>query len=278
MGKSNMLSNQDVRSIYMLLGECIAYGKSPELWMKRIADELNHYLGAPITVIYDGNWEVVRGAARPGPNDHLLAFGVEDSKSISLMQDFFERGDAVKDPCAEPFAAHNGLVATMSRNQICRDYDWYNSEVYNEYYFNSYVNSTIFSRIPTLPGNGMLLNPWRYSDDPEFTDREVNYLNLLHKEIFHLVQQGKLKMLTSAPVGMTIRMRQVMDLLAEGLSEKQAALRLGISPHTCHDYVKQLHKYYDVNSRSELIIAILRKKLGEQSIAINNSSSSNKSA
>ena len=49
------------------------------------------------------------------------------------------------------------------------------------------------------------------------------------------------------------RVRQVLVCLMEGDSEKQVALRLGISPYTVHDYVKQLHHRFEVSSRGELL-------------------------
>lgn len=50
------------------------------------------------------------------------------------------------------------------------------------------------------------------------------------------------------------RLRQTLSLLAGGLSEKQIALRLGISAHTVHDYVKALHRHFGVSCRSELLL------------------------
>jgi DNA-binding NarL/FixJ family response regulator len=49
------------------------------------------------------------------------------------------------------------------------------------------------------------------------------------------------------------RLRQTLQHLLEGDSEKQIARKLGLSPHTVHIYVKSLYKHYDVCSRSELL-------------------------
>src|SRR4051794_7860614 len=49
------------------------------------------------------------------------------------------------------------------------------------------------------------------------------------------------------------RKRQTLDGLLRGLSEKQVALELGLSKHTVHVYVKQLHAQFGVNSRGELL-------------------------
>ena len=50
------------------------------------------------------------------------------------------------------------------------------------------------------------------------------------------------------------RLRQTLDaLVTTGDSEKQIADRLGISPHTTHQYVKALFRRFGVSSRAELM-------------------------
>jgi len=57
----------------------------------------------------------------------------------------------------------------------------------------------------------------------------------------------------SEPSHLSPRQQQVLEGLKEGLSEKQLAVRLGISRHTVHVYVKALYRRYHVSSRSELL-------------------------
>jgi DNA-binding NarL/FixJ family response regulator len=49
------------------------------------------------------------------------------------------------------------------------------------------------------------------------------------------------------------RLKKVMKLLLEGDSEKQVALKLKLSPHTIHEYVKDLYSELGVSSRGELL-------------------------
>ena len=49
------------------------------------------------------------------------------------------------------------------------------------------------------------------------------------------------------------RMRQTLEHLLAGDSEKQIAVRLGLSRHTVHVYVKGLYKRLGVSSRGELM-------------------------
>lgn len=54
------------------------------------------------------------------------------------------------------------------------------------------------------------------------------------------------------------RRSQVLEALCEGLSEKQVARRLNLSPHTVHGYVKSIYRELGVNSRAELLVAVLK--------------------
>ncbi|HEX8913240.1 MAG TPA: helix-turn-helix transcriptional regulator [Humisphaera sp.] len=54
------------------------------------------------------------------------------------------------------------------------------------------------------------------------------------------------------------RVRQTLDGLLRGDSEKQIAHRLGLSKHTVHVYVKALYRRLNVSSRGELFAQFLR--------------------
>jgi DNA-binding NarL/FixJ family response regulator len=51
---------------------------------------------------------------------------------------------------------------------------------------------------------------------------------------------------------LTPRMRETMNHLLKGDSEKQIATRLRLSRHTVHCYIKQIYRRYNVNSKGEL--------------------------
>jgi DNA-binding CsgD family transcriptional regulator len=58
---------------------------------------------------------------------------------------------------------------------------------------------------------------------------------------------------------MSRRLRQTLDLLLAGEGEKQVALKLGISQHTVHDYVKGVYRLFGVNTRAELLALWVKK-------------------
>jgi DNA-binding NarL/FixJ family response regulator len=56
------------------------------------------------------------------------------------------------------------------------------------------------------------------------------------------------------------RMRQTLDRLLAGDSEKEIAARLELSPHTVHVYVKSLYRRLGVSSRGELFAVITGRR------------------
>lgn len=55
------------------------------------------------------------------------------------------------------------------------------------------------------------------------------------------------------------RHRQMLDAVMTGASEKQIADKLGISPHTAHQYIKELFRHFGVTSRPELMARMFRR-------------------
>lgn len=49
------------------------------------------------------------------------------------------------------------------------------------------------------------------------------------------------------------RVRETLEHMLTGDSEKQVALRMGVSRHTVHVYVKALYRHFQVSSRGELL-------------------------
>lgn len=59
--------------------------------------------------------------------------------------------------------------------------------------------------------------------------------------------------------GLTPRERDVLEMLADGLSVQQISRRLGISVHTCRGYVKTLLAKLDAHSQLEAVINATRR-------------------
>jgi DNA-binding CsgD family transcriptional regulator len=89
----------------------------------------------------------------------------------------------------------------------------------------------------------------RLPGDPSFTDGQAQLLHILHQELARLWRAPEDRQCAVLPP----RLRQVVDLFCQGNSEKQVAAKLGLSRHTVHNYVKELHRRFGVASRGELL-------------------------
>jgi DNA-binding CsgD family transcriptional regulator len=56
-----------------------------------------------------------------------------------------------------------------------------------------------------------------------------------------------------APQDLSPRLSQTLQLLLQGDSEKQVAMKLKLSRNTVHVYVKALYRRYEVGTRAELL-------------------------
>ena len=56
------------------------------------------------------------------------------------------------------------------------------------------------------------------------------------------------------------RLSQTLNELLAGSSEKQIAIKLELSRHTIHNYVKALHQRFGVSSRGELLARVGKEK------------------
>ena len=58
---------------------------------------------------------------------------------------------------------------------------------------------------------------------------------------------------SSEALALSPRQRDVLELLLNGDSEKQIAVKLKLSQNTVHHHVKAIHRHFRVSSRSELL-------------------------
>jgi DNA-binding NarL/FixJ family response regulator len=86
---------------------------------------------------------------------------------------------------------------------------------------------------------------------------ERRLVRLFHRELSHHVGTSLARV--GPPPHLTSRLHETLRCLLEGDSEKQAALRLGLSTLTVHQYVKALYRHFRVSSRPELMAHFLRR-------------------
>ncbi len=92
--------------------------------------------------------------------------------------------------------------------------------------------------------------------DRPFTRREVQLVNVFHENLRHLYALPRQVVPEFNAVAMPQlppRLQPVLNHLLGGDGEKQVAVKLGLSPHTVHEYVKAIYRRLGVSSRGELL-------------------------
>jgi len=86
-----------------------------------------------------------------------------------------------------------------------------------------------------------------------FSQREARIIHILLSEVPWLHALGWDEAKEAEHNLLAPRLRTILSLLLEGFGRKQIAAHLEISVNTVSSYVKELYRFYDVHSQSELL-------------------------
>lgn len=111
----------------------------------------------------------------------------------------------------------------------------------------------VHSFVPLADGNVVAcLSVGRDAGRPRFTGRDRSLVCAMHAEVAWLYR-ADVVLVSPDTLALPTRVRETLQHLLAGKSEKQIAAEMGLSFNTLHHYVKTLHKHFRVNSRSELL-------------------------
>ena len=149
---------------------------------------------------------------------------------------------------------------TVRREEMVGDQTYYAAPHYQDFRkqldCDDYVVSIRMVDLPRRP-EGISID--RPHGAERFGRREVALLKLLHDEIAPLVG---VRLATEEHLcrdGLSRRLRETLELLLEGMSEKEVARDLNLSAKTVHEYVGMIYKHFQVSSRAELMAYFIRR-------------------
>jgi DNA-binding CsgD family transcriptional regulator len=143
-------------------------------------------------------------------------------------------------------------IIAATRQELLPDRAWYGSRHVQELRRAARIDSFLYAGWPGTPRFGALSLHRAWGDRP-LGERERALVEAVIGECTFLRQRSPLD-------GLPPRLHHVLELLAQGLSEKQIASHLDLSTFTVHDHVKALHKRLRVQSRGELLALLLRER------------------
>ncbi|WP_438030101.1 response regulator transcription factor [Sorangium sp. So ce233] len=253
MGSSDSLDFEQLRRALRLANELRDLPRGSELQRQHALSGLCAMVGARI-----GLWVELRGVAsgRVVLGD-ASGVGWEDARQREGFMHYV--GSAQRrseDPSLPRFAQVPAApVVTVMRRQLLQDSEWYGSDHVQEFRRGGNVDDFIYTAFRTGPDTSLAIALHRSWGDRQYTEQERRLVEVFHEECSFLHRPPEVPAALLA--GLAPRLRETLRGLSRGLSEKEIAAELRISPHTVHDYVKALHRHFGVQSRGELLALCL---------------------
>ncbi len=258
--KSEDPTVNEIREVFRLVNACCDKWDHPDEWQVVLLDGVIELLELGASVLQ---------FVMPGTHEHLpqilpiasKGWKTKEAERLYLQSiDGDDRPPLVNIDKALGPAIAEGSVS-FSRPMVVPDDVWYPSDFYRDYVepigLDEWVSS--FRVSPTL-GSVVMVGGNRAHGDEPIAGRKIKLLGILGEEITPLLGTKLSLRGQVSKAGLTPRQRQTLELLLDGLSEKQVAAELGLSPATVHDYIVKLHKHFDVSSRGELLSYFIKRR------------------
>ncbi len=239
---------EDARTVFRLINEISEHGE-----------------GAPRDQILSAACGLVRAEAGMGCQSPLpLEYPPRIKKSsatfgwnprqASLWQAASSPAALKTNPTNQAAEPLRSKAFTLVRRSLVDDATWYRSSYVGDHMRAIGADDHIVSVCPTREGLVSALALYRPWGDTAFTEREVAIVNLFHEELCWKLARPAPRPDPEQLLGrLAPRLRDTLNQLLTGASEKEIAVHLGISAHTVHDYVKAIHRELGVRSRGELL-------------------------
>jgi len=241
----------DVRRLFRLIGDIRQLGADPNVWRPHMAARLRKLFDAEIVISSEIHF---RTAPSPAPGQTALrmidigwgidrdqgAWRIETTRDNESPETYYLHvgQPTAAAPAAAPDASGEAgqLVPVVPARRV-------------------YGGTTfILSQYP-LPHAAAVdqLGLHRAYGDKPFTSVDHRLVRMFHTELGRLWRRDALRRAKDPETALPPRLQQTLAELLAGSSEKQIALKLSLSRHTIHNYVKALHQRFGVSSRGELL-------------------------
>jgi DNA-binding CsgD family transcriptional regulator len=266
-GTNLRLSSSDQDAVIRLWHELMEFpASSPQEALEHCLRALARQIGAVnatwVGAAREKDWE------RKNPFDPLLGWRPHICLTLHPT-DAWQRAhevamDAVRhnymDPQTVALASRFGRNRCLLRDEVVSDRDWKHDRIHREVLAPLGISHRLIGAAATAPGAESYLIFDRESGGRGFSVRERNLLafflrgsTLLHRELLQM--HG----LLNASRPLSPRERDVLRLLLTGVSEREIAGALGLTPATTHQYVVALLRNFGAHSRAELMSQWLRR-------------------
>jgi DNA-binding CsgD family transcriptional regulator len=168
-------------------------------------------------------------------------------------------GPDALDPCVPRLLRFETVFATVRRGDVVDDAAWRRSGHVSEVRRPLGFGESLYAKLTTPDGRHVKLSFHRERGDRAYTSHHGRLVQLFNEHLAGLyVATATAAAVTTPSADASIeslppRLRPVLRRLLAGDAVKQAAMTLGLSPHTVHEYTKSLYRTFGVSSRGELL-------------------------
>jgi len=250
----------EIRRVFRLVNACLDCWDHPDEWQAVLFEGLIELTGISATILH---------LVRPGEDPERPEFvpiasgGWASSEAERLYLESLSGDERPPLPNFDAMYTPGLAEGTMalSRPMVVPDDLWYASAFFEHYVKPTGLDewASAFRAAPQLKSMVMLGGNSIRGAEPISMNR-LKLMGILGEEIIPLLGTRLSLHGQISRAGLTHRQRQTLELLLDGLSEKQVAYRLGLSRATVHDYVVRLHRHFDVQSRGELLSYFIKRR------------------
>ena len=219
---------------------------------RHVIDTLRRMVGAATAVCFEGNRTGGRGLAQPGTI--VYSDGSPDHEDDPRGKYYLQ--GAPMNPAARVILESDEDYVTQRRSAVLDDAHWYGSEHFHAVARPLNLDDSICSRVKLPDGTLLYMAIHREIGDETFTERDVElvqFFNVHASKLYHVPSKGDTASEDPRFKALPPRLRPVLAGFLDGDGEKQVATKLGLSPHTVHQYAKLLYRHFAVSSRGELL-------------------------
>lgn len=257
-GKSEGLRLSEVRAVFRLVGECRDLGADPTAWRGHITRSFGFLTGSQVCMVAESAQSP--DGETPGMMFQVLSHGWASPEAFRTWSSHTSSGEYQKEPTFKLIQAFICRRGICGRDQAVDDRIWTAAPVRNEIFRTCEIDEFL-TTFHDLPGGERqnFLSMYRSLGEGTFRRRDRRLVRLFHQELGRHFGNSLVTLGDPSPSGLTPRLRDTLRCLIEGDSEKQAALRLGLSTATVHQYVNVIYRHFRVSSRPELMAYFLRR-------------------